>query len=103
MTRRLAPCLERLNPFRHRDIEAALREREPMPAHVLVGAIGRVAFVATQDHDGQIEVSVSLPAARAEARHVAAICRHMGINPPARATRIEGGGLMWVAQEGVVH
>lgn len=101
MTRPLAPCLERLSPFRHPDIEAKGRERAPGPHHLLAGFIGRVAFVATQDEDGHIEVSLTLPDARAQPRHVAALCRHMGLAPPASAQRIEGGGLMWVAQKGV--
>lgn len=93
------PTLDR---FRHQDVEEALRNAGHADGcDIIAGAIGRIAFVVSRDHrSGQIEASVSTPYGRVTAAHVAALCRHMSVAPPADATRIEKGGLMWIVRPG---
>ena len=96
---KMFPALSR---FRDQDVEEATRSTGHADGcDMIAGAIGRIAFIVSRDHrSGQIEASVSTPHGRATASHVAALCRHMNVAPPAKATRIDHGGLMWIVRPG---
>jgi len=95
--------LRRLDRWRDHATEERIRRDGPdiQPDELIAGRIGVLLFIVSRDGDGQIEASVSLGGGRrAQPRHIEALCRHMRVEPPARAQRIKGGGLMWTVAEG---
>lgn len=91
----------RVQCWRRPDLEAEILKCGASPDAVAAGGIGGMGFIITADSDGHIEASVSSRNGRATAAHVRALCEHLNITPPPKATRIKGGGLMWVIVQGV--